>query len=72
MNKSIRIGIDIAKLIFFVHGVDANGKVCLRRKLQRTGLLTFFAQHPPCLIAMEACSGSHYWGRELLSDGNKV
>jgi len=61
----IRIGIDIAKHVFYLHGVDAQGNTALRKKLQRHDLLPFLARLAPCLIAMEACSGSHYWGREL-------
>jgi len=68
----IRIGLDIAKHIFYLHGVDASGKTTLRKKLPRHELLAFFAQRSPCLIAMEACSGSHYWGRELRKLGHEV
>lgn len=68
----IRIGIDIAKHIFYLHGVDAHGAIALRKKLQRHDLLAFFARLPPCLVAMEACSGSHYWGRELCKLGHDV
>ena len=56
----IRIGVDIAKHIFYLHGVDAQGKTVLRKKLQRHDVPAFFARIPPCLIAMEACSGSHF------------
>jgi len=72
MSKIIRIGIDIAKHIFYIHGCDMNGKTCLRKKLQRKDLMTFFAQQPPCLVAMESCSGSHFWGRQLRSLGHDV
>lgn len=65
MNQIIRIGIDIAKRIFFLYGVDANGKTILRKKLSRTQFLEFFAQLTPCLIAMEACGGAHFWARQL-------
>lgn len=68
----IRIGIDIAKHVFYLHGVDAQGNTALRKKLQRHDLLAFFARLAPCLIAMEACSGSHYWGRELRKQGHDV
>lgn len=68
----IRIGIDIAKHIFYLHGVDAHGAIALRKKLQRHDLLAFFARLPSCLVAMEACSGSHYWGRELCKLGHDV
>lgn len=68
----IRIGLDIAKHIFYLHGVDAHGKTTLRKKLQRHELLAFFGRLTPCLIAMEACSGSHYWARELRTLGHEV
>lgn len=59
------IGLDIAKNVFQVHGVDANGKVALRKQLKRAQVLAFFANLSPCLIGLEACGGAHYWvGRE--------
>lgn len=72
MNQVSRIGIDIAKHLFYLRGVDAQEKLNLRKKLTRKEMLPFFAQLPPCLIAMEACSGSHYWGRELQRLGHTV
>lgn len=72
MKQIIRIGIDIAKHLFYLHGVDTQEKPGLRKKLSRKDMLPFFAQLPPCLIAMEACSGSHYWGRELQRLGHTV
>ena len=56
----IRIGLDIAKNVFQVHGVDDNGTVVLRKRLRRADLLGFFASLPPCLIGIEACSASHH------------
>jgi formylglycine-generating enzyme required for sulfatase activity len=60
MNITI-IGLDIPKNVFQVHGVDANGKVALRKQLKRVQLLAFFANLSPCLIGLEACGGAHYW-----------
>ena len=59
------IGLDIAKSIFQVHGVDADGQVVIRRKLKRRHVLAFFEKLPPCLVGMEACATSHHWSREL-------
>jgi len=67
-----RVGIDIAKLVFQLHGVDNQGRPCLRKRLTRERFLTFMQQLPPCEIGMEACSGSHYWGRELEKQGHRV
>jgi transposase len=55
------IGLDIAKNVFQLHGVDVNGKTVLRKQLKRDMLLAFFANLSPCLIGLEACSGAHYW-----------
>jgi transposase len=55
------IGLDIAKNVFQVHGVDARGKVVLQKRLGRARVLRFFANLPVCLIGMEACGGAHYW-----------
>jgi transposase len=61
----ITIGIDLAKNVFQVHGVDANDKVVFNRPLRRSQVLPFFAKLPPCLIGMEACASAHYWARQL-------
>ncbi|RJG04454.1 IS110 family transposase [Noviherbaspirillum sedimenti] len=61
----VRIGLDIAKLVFQVHGVDEHGKTKIRKTLSRGDLLEFFAKLPPCLVGIEACGGAHYWAREL-------
>jgi transposase len=66
------IGLDIAKSVFQAHGVDAEGKVILRRQLRRARVLSFFETLPPCLIGMEACASSHYWSRELQALGHTV
>ncbi len=65
MEKITTIGLDLAKSVFQVHGVDAAGGVVLRRKLRRSALLEFFAALPPTLVGMEACGGAHHWAREL-------
>jgi transposase len=65
----IRIGLDIAKNVFQVHGVDQHGKVVLRKRLRRQDLLMFFGSLPPCLIGVEASSASHHWARELTTLG---
>lgn len=61
------IGLDVAKHVFQVHGVDAAGNVVLRKKLRRTELIAFFAKLPSCLVGMEACGTAHCWGRELTA-----
>jgi len=66
------IGLDIAKSVFQVHGVDADGQVVIRRKLKRRYMLAFFQKVPPCLIGMEACATSHHWSRELQALGHRV
>jgi transposase len=66
------IGLDIAKNVFQVHGVDGHGKVVVRKKLSRGKVLEWFANLPPCLIGIEACPGAHYWARELLKLGHSV
>lgn len=70
--KVARIGIDLAKNVFEIHGVDERDKVVIRIKLRREGVARFFANIPPCLVAMEACSGSHYWARKLEGLGHKA
>jgi transposase len=66
------IGIDIAKNVFQVHGVDANGKVVLTRQLRRGQVLAFLAKLEPCLIGMEACATAHHWAREIGQLGHEV
>ena len=64
------IGLDLAKNVLQVHGVDANGKTVLQKQLKRAQVLTFFAPLPKCLVGMEACPGAHYWARELVKLGH--
>lgn len=66
------IGLDLAKSIFAVHGVDATGHVVVRKSLRRAQMLPFFARLPSCLVGMEACGTSHYWARELIKLGHEV
>jgi transposase len=72
MQTIATIGLDIAKLVFQVHGVDAAGQVVVRRQLKRRQVLEFFAKLAPCLIGIEACASSHYWARELQALGHTV
>jgi transposase len=66
------IGLDIAKNVFQVHGIDANEKVMVRKQLRRSQVITFFGGLSPCLIGMEACATAHYWARELVKFGHEV
>ena len=70
--KIIRIGLDLAKDVFQVHGVDVQGKMGLRRQLRRNQMREFFQKQPPCLIGMEACASAHYWARTLMAMGHEV
>ena len=66
------IGLDLAKSVFQVHGVDATGQVMVRKSLRRSQMLAFFAKLPPCLVGIEACGTSHHWARELIKFGHEV
>jgi transposase len=72
MGEIITIGLDLAKNVFQVHGVDAAGAVVVRRQLRRAAVLTFFAGLPPCLVGMEACGSSHFWARQIRALGHEV
>jgi len=72
MKQPTTIGIDLAKSVFQVHGVDADGAIVVKRKLRRAQILTFFAGLEPCLVGMEACAGAHFWARELQALGHDV
>ena len=72
MGEASIIGIDLAKRSFQVHGARADGSVAYRRKLSRGKLLSFLASQPKCTVAMEACAGAHYWGRQILALGHEV
>jgi transposase len=66
------VGIDLAKDVFQVHGVDAQDKVILRKQLRRVQMAQFFVNLPPCLIGMEACGSAHYWARKFQEQGHTV
>jgi transposase len=70
--KSTTVGVDIAKKLFQVHGMDERGMPVLRKQLKRSQVLSFFAKLSPCLIGMEACCSAHYWGRQLQKLGHTV
>ena len=72
MHTVTTIGLDIAKSVFQVHGIDAQGKVVIRRQLRRRYVLAFFEKLPPCLVGIEACASSHHWSRELQALGHTV
>jgi transposase len=72
MKEVSTIGLDIAKNVFQVHGIDDRCKVVIRRQLRRSQVLAYFAKLPPCLIGMEACATSHHWARELNKLGHEV
>ena len=72
MRNITTIGVDLAKNLFQVHGVDERGKVVLRRALKRAEMSSFFARLMPCLIGMEACGGAHFWARKLSGLGHTV
>jgi transposase len=72
MQAITTIGLDIAKSVFQVHGVDAEGHVVIRRQLKRRYVLAFLQKLPPCLVGIEACASSHHWSRELQALGHNV
>jgi transposase len=72
MQTITTIGLDIAKSVFQVHGIDAEGNAALRRQLERRYVVAFFQKLPPRLVGIEACASSHYWSRELRSLGHTV
>ena len=72
MEAITTIGLDIAKSVFQVHGVDAAGNVIVRRQLKRRNVLAFLEKVPPCLVGIEACATSHHWSREITALGHTV
>jgi len=70
--KITTVGIDLAKNVFQVHGIDERGKAVLRRQLRRAQVAVFFANMPPCVIGMEACASAHFWARTLQGFGHTV
>ena len=69
MNEVTTIGLDLAKNVFQVHGVDAEGNVVVRRQLRRSRVLPFFKALAPCLVGIEACATAHHWARQLIELG---
>ncbi len=72
MEQPITIGVDLAKSVFQLHGIDAEGAVVLRRQVRRSQMLEVFRNLRPCLVGMEACAGAHYWARALGRFGHEV
>ncbi len=72
MGEVSTIGLDIAKSVFQIHGVDAEGAVVIRKRIGRAKLLGFFSELPRCLIGIEACPTAHHWSRELQALGHAV
>ena len=72
MSEVATIGLDLAKHVFQVHGVDAEGATVLRKQLRRGQVLVFFSRLPRCLVGLEACATAHYWARELRALGHEV
>ena len=72
MGEVSTIGLDIAKSVFQVHGVDDTGAVVMRKRVSRSKVLEFFAGLSPCLVGIEACPSAHYWSRELQALGHTV
>src|SRR5665213_4469396 len=72
MGEVSTIGLDIAKSVFQVHGVDAAGAVTIRKRISRSKILEFFAELPPCLVGIEACLSAHHWSRELQAFDHTV
>ena len=72
MQTVTTIGLDIAKSVFQVHGVDAAGQVVIRRQIKRRHVSAFFQKLPPCLVGIEACASAHHWSRELQAIGHTV
>ena len=70
MSKVTRIGLDLAKNIFYVHGVDERGKTIIKKKLTRAKVLTFFSNLNPCLVGMEVGCNANYWAREIKKLGH--
>jgi transposase len=70
--KITTVGLDLAKNVFQLHGVDGRGKAVLSKQLKRSEIVSFFTNLPRCLIGMEACSGAHYWARKLMALGHDV
>ena len=72
MSEVTTIGVDLAKNVFQIHGVDMSGTTVIRKQLRRRQVLPFFEKQPPCLVGMEACAMAHHWAREITALGHEV
>ena len=72
MSEITTVGLDLAKNVFQVHGADGADQAMLRKKLRRDQVLAFFSRLRPCVVAMEACGGAHFWGCEIGKLGHDV
>ena len=72
MSEITTIGLDLAKHVFQIHGIDAQGTTVLRKRLRRGQVLAFFSRLPRCVVGLEACATAHYWARELGAHGHEV
>ena len=72
MSEIIAVGLDLAKNVLQAHGADASGRVVLRKQLRRDHVLGFVDRLPPCVLAMKACGGAHFWVREIGRIGSEV
>jgi transposase len=72
LSSITTVGLDLAKHVFQVHGVDGSGRVVVAKAIRRKHLLEFFASLPPCLMGLEACGSAHHWARELITLGHEV
>lgn len=71
-QEVVTVGLDLAKSVFQVHAVGADGAVLIRKKLRRVEVVRFFSELRPCLVGMEACASAHHWARELITLGHEV
>lgn len=72
MSEIQVVALDLAKKVFHVHAITSKGAVYVKRQLRRSQMLTFFSKLPSCLVGMEACSGAHFWAREIAKLGHQV
>ena len=72
MSDATTIGVDLAKSVFHIHGVDRSGEIVTRKRPRRGQVLPFFAKLAPCLVGMEACATAHHWAREITALGHEV
>ncbi len=72
MNEVTTMGLDLAKNVFRVHGIDDEGNVVIRRQLRRSRVLPFFRKLGPCLVGIEACATARHWGRQPIGLGHRV